>query len=171
MCPDDLKDGRKTLSMQLEIRAATEADAEAATEVMHRSISELCLADHNNDPKILDGWLANKKPEIFRTWLRQGRQSYLVAVEDGRVVCVGAVTDAGLVTLNYVSPDARFRGVSRAMLAALEQRARDCGNRECTLASTATARQFYLSCGYVEVGAAERIFGTESGFPMRKALV
>jgi GNAT superfamily N-acetyltransferase len=157
--------------MTLEIRDATEADAEAATEVMRRSIVELCVTDHHNDPKILNGWLANKKPEIFRAWLQQGSQSYLVAVEDGRIVCVGAVTDAGLITLNYVSPDARFRGVSRAMVAALEQRARERGNRDCTLASTATARRFYSSCGYIEVGAAERHFGTESGFPMRKTLV
>jgi GNAT superfamily N-acetyltransferase len=157
--------------MTLEIRDATEADAEAATEVMRRSITELCPADHKDDPKILGGWLANKTPEIFRAWLQRGGQSYLVAVEDGRLVCVGAVTDAGLITLNYVSPGARFRGVSRAMMAALEQRARARGNRDCTLASTATARQFYRSCGYRDAGASERIFGTESGFPMRKALV
>ena len=138
---------------------------------MCRSITELCLADHNDDPKILGSWLANKKPEIFRSWLQQGDQSYLVAVEDGRIVCVGGVTDSGLITLNYVSPDARFRGVSRAMMSALEQRARDRGNRDCTLASTATARRFYLARGYVETGPPDRKFGTESGFPMRKPLV
>jgi GNAT superfamily N-acetyltransferase len=156
--------------MTLEIRDATEADAEAATEVMRRSITELCLADHNNDPGILDRWLANKKPEIFRTWLQSPNRSYLVAVEAGRIVSVGAVTDAGLITLNYVSPDARLRGVSRAMMAALEQRARDRGCREFTLGSTATARRFYISCGYLEAGPPEPVFGT-SGFPMRKPLV
>ena len=157
--------------MTIEIRDATAADAEAATEVMRRSITELCVADHNNDSKILDGWLANKKQEVFRSWLQQGNQSYLVAVTDGQIVCVGGVTDAGLITLNYVSPEARFRGVSRAMVAALEQRARARGNRDCTLASTATARRFYLACGYVETGPPDRSFGTESGFPMRKPLV
>jgi GNAT superfamily N-acetyltransferase len=157
--------------MTLEIRDATTADAEAATDVMCRSITELCAADHNNGPKILGGWLTNKKPEIFRAWLQQGDQSYLVAVTDGRIVCVGGVTDGGLITLNYVLPEARFRGVSRAMIAALEQRARDRGNRDCTLASTATARRFYLARGYVETGPPDRKFGTESGFPMRKPLV
>ena len=156
--------------MTLEIRDATAADAEAATEVMRRSITELCTADHNDDPKILDGWLANKKLEIFRAWLQQRNHSYLVAVEGGRIVCVGAVTNAGLITLNYVSPEARFRGVSRAMVAALEQRARARGNRDCTLASTATARRFYLANGYVETGRPAGQFGTASGFPMSKAL-
>jgi GNAT superfamily N-acetyltransferase len=157
--------------MTLEIRDAAAADAEAATEVMRRSIAELCVADHNNDPQILRSWLANKKPEIFRRWLQQLDQSYLVVIDDGQVVCVGGVTDAGLITLNYVSPDARLRGVSRAMMAALEQRARDRGNRNCTLVSTATARRFYLARGYVETGPPDRKFGTESGFPMRKVLV
>jgi GNAT superfamily N-acetyltransferase len=94
-----------------------------------------------------------------------------VAIDDGRMVCVGGVTDAGLITLNYVSPDARLRGVSQMMMAALEQRARDRGNRGCTLVSTATARRFYLARGYVETGPPDRKFGTESGFPMRKVLV
>ena len=157
--------------MKLDIRDETAADAEAVTEVMRRAITELCAADHNNDPKILGSWLANKKPEIFRSWLQQKDQSYLVAVEDARIVCVGGVTDASVITLNYESPDARFRGISRAMVAALEGRARDRGNRECTLASTATARSFYRARGYIETGQPDRNFGTESGFPMRKSLV
>jgi GNAT superfamily N-acetyltransferase len=157
--------------MMLEIREATADDAEAATDVMRRSITELCAADHNNDPEILGRWLANKKPEIFRSWLQQVDQSYLVAIDDGQLVCVGGVTDAGLITLNYVSPDARFRGVSQTMMAALEQRARDRGNWESTLVSTAMARRFYLARGYIETGPPDRKFGTESGFPMRKLLV
>jgi GNAT superfamily N-acetyltransferase len=70
--------------------------------------------------------------------------------------------------LNYVSPDARFRGVSRALLAALERRAVERGNAHRTLASTATARRFYLANGYVETGPPRGNFGTQSGFPMRK---
>ena len=155
----------------LYIRDATPQDAEEATEVMRRSIIELCQDDHQNDPKVLDSWLNNKRPEVFRSWLEGTCQSYLVAVENGQIKCVGAVTNGGLITLNYVSPDARFRGVSRTMLAALEQRAREQGNRECRLASTATARRFYASCGYVEAGTSEGLFGGRSGFPMRKTLL
>jgi hypothetical protein len=40
----------------------------------------------------------------------------LVAAEHDTILAVGAVTDSEEVTLNYVSPDARFRGVSRALL-------------------------------------------------------
>ena len=74
----------------------------------------------------------------------------LVAVEGNRILSVGSVTDAGEITLNYVSPDARFSGLSRAMLGALETRARQRGNVRCTLTSTETARRFYLAAGYME---------------------
>jgi len=161
----------------LQIRDAVAPDAEAACVVMRRSIAELCAADHRDDPKILAQWLANKRPEILRDWMARPGQSFLVATDGDSIRGVELVTDAGEITLNYVSPDARFCGVSRALLAALERRAVERGNAHCTLASTATARRFYLTNGYVETGNGyvetgppRGNFGTQSGFPMRKVL-
>jgi GNAT superfamily N-acetyltransferase len=151
------------------IRDAVFEDAPAACETMQRSIAELCAADHNNDPAILQQWLSNKTPEIFRTWIKP-EHSLLVAIEHNRILAVGCVTNAGEITLNYVSPDARFRGVSSALLIALERRAIERGNKRCTLESTETARRFYLSRGYSEDGPAGRKFGTAGGHPMTKHL-
>jgi GNAT superfamily N-acetyltransferase len=152
----------------MEIRDAVTEDAPAACQVMQRSIAELCVADHRNDAAILASWLGNKTPETFRSWIRPGN-SLLVAVEDGRLLAVGSVTDEGEITLNYVSPDARFRGVSRTLLRALEARAAERGNVRCTLSSTETARRFYRANGYVEDGSPVGKFGT-SGYPMSKRL-
>ena len=107
----------------MKIRDAIPEDAPAACQIMRRSIAELCAADHKDDPAILQRWLSNKTPEIFKSWIRPGN-SLLVAVEDDRILAVGAVTDAGEITLNYVSPDARFRGVSGEHCCALSRRAR-----------------------------------------------
>jgi GNAT superfamily N-acetyltransferase len=134
----------------MQIRDAVAADAGAACEVMRRSIAELCVADHHNDPAILARWLSNKTPEIVRSWIAQPVNSLLVAIAGGSLLAVGSVTDAGEITLNYVSPDARFRGVSRAMLGALEVRAAERGNVRCRLTSTETARRFYQAAGYIE---------------------
>ena len=133
-------------------------------------ISELCGADHLNDPVILGRWLANKTPEIVASWISRPGNSVLVAVENGTILAVGSVTDAGEINLNYVSPDARFRGASRALLIALETRARDRGSRRCTLFSTETARSFYRTAGYIEVGPAQHKLGTTSSYPMSKQL-
>ena len=154
----------------MEIRDAVPADAAPACEVLRRSITELCVADHRNDPKILARWLANKTPEILASWIASPESSVLVAVEGAAILAVGSVTDRGEITLNYVSPDARFRGVSRAMLAALEARAMARGNAQTTLISSETARRFYHTAGYVEVGPPQRKFGTDASYPMTRTL-
>jgi len=154
----------------MEIRDAVPSDARAACEVLRRSITELCVADHRNDPAILERWLANKTPEIVASWIAQAGSSVLVAVEAGAILAVGSVTDTGEVMLNYVSPDARFRGLSRAMLRALENRAVERGNARCTLLSTETARRFYHDAGYAEEGPPQGKFGTSSSYPMSKRL-
>jgi GNAT superfamily N-acetyltransferase len=155
----------------MDIRDSVAEDAPAACQVLRRSISELCVADHGNDPRILTRWLSNKTPEIVASWITRPDNSLLIAVERGTVLAVGSVTNAGEVTLNYVSPDARFRGVSRALLGALEARAIERGNVRCRLTSTETARRFYLANGYVEDGFLAGKFGTCASYPMSKPLI
>jgi GNAT superfamily N-acetyltransferase len=157
-------------SHAMAIRDAKPEDAVAACETVRRSISELCGADHGGDAEIVARWLANKTPENLRAWIARPDASLLVAVEDGAIRAVGMVSDAGEILMNYVSPDARFRGVSGALLKALEARGRERGAAIAMLESTETARGFYLSNGYVETGAATRKFGMGSGYRMSKAL-
>lgn len=154
----------------MEIRAAIPEDAAAACQVIRRSITELCVADHRNDEAILMRWLGNKTPEVVASWIGRPDNSLFVAVEANRILAVGSVTDAGEINVNYVSPDARFRGVSRALLGALEARAAERGNTRCILTSTETARRFYLASGYVESGPPVGIFGTSFAYPMSKIL-
>jgi ribosomal protein S18 acetylase RimI-like enzyme len=151
------------------IRDAKPEDGVAACETMRRSIAELCAADHHDDPAIVQRWLSNKAPETFKSWIRPDNV-LLVAAEDDRILAVGCVTSAGEITLNYVAPDARFRGVSSAMLAELEARARARGNAECTLESTETARRFYRARGYVELNSSTAKFGIAGGHWMSKKL-
>jgi GNAT superfamily N-acetyltransferase len=153
----------------MEIRTALDEDAAGACQVIRRSVTELCISDHRNDPTILSKWLSNKTPEIFASWTRHPSNSVIVAIEGGVILGVGAVTDAGDINLNYVSPDARFRGVSREMLRALEARAGEQGNVRCTLTSTETARRFYRDRGYIEEAARLERFGI-FGYPMWRSL-
>jgi GNAT superfamily N-acetyltransferase len=155
----------------MQIRDATAEDAATACDVIRRSISELCVADHHNDPAILDAWLANKTPEIVAGWARQNGNSLLVATEGNAILAVGSVTDAGEIMLNYVAPEARFRGVSRAMLRVLEARAAQRGNTRCRLTSTETAHRFYRSAGYIDDGPPAGKFGTSASYPMSRNLV
>lgn len=136
----------------MQIRTAHEGDAEAACDVLRRSIKELCIADHQGDAQTMEGWLANKTPENVRVWINAPEQRLLTAEAEGKVVGVGAATASGEITLNYVSPDARFQGVSKALLAALEAYLREQGKTRSTLWSTCTAYQFYRAAGYEDAG-------------------
>ena len=136
------------------VRSAQPADAEEATAVLRASISVLCVADHDNDPEFLARWLENKTPRNVRTWTESpGR--FVVAEEPGRIVGVGTVLASGEITLNYVLPEARFRGVSKAVLDSLEGYLCANGTTRATLVSTRTAHRFYRAMGYVDVGQPE----------------
>ena len=131
--------------VRMEIRVARTEDAEQACTVLRRSIQELCHADHNGDAARLADWLFNKTPENVAGWIRNPQSLVFVATEGETILGVAAMTNTGKITLNYVSPEARFRGISKALIDRLEAQARELGLDCCTLNSTETARQFYLS--------------------------
>jgi GNAT superfamily N-acetyltransferase len=130
----------------MRIREARSEDAAAACDVLRRSITELCSLDHGNDRALLDPWLANKTPKNVAAWIAGSH--VLVAEEGDRLIGVAGLTSTGYVTLNYVAPEARFRGVSKALQHALETKAAALGCRSCTLDSTKTAERFYRAQGY-----------------------
>ena len=66
-----------------------------------------------------------------------------VADGDGTIMGVAAMNRTGKITLNYVSPDFRFRGVSKALVHAMEVNMRALHIPESRLESTTTARRFY----------------------------
>ncbi len=139
----------------LSIRRARVTDGEAAIATLRRSISELCLADHHGAADRLEPWLANKTVANWTAWIAREDAVFLVAERDAAVVGVGAATFGGDILLNYVHPEARFSGVSKALLAALEAEVRRHSARRCRLQSTVTARAFYVACGYRPEGEDE----------------
>ena len=137
--------------MSFSVRQARTGDAAAAAAVLRASITTLCLADHGNDPQLLACWLANRTPGNVRTWI-EGPGRFVVAEERGRIVGVGGASVSGEIVLNYVLPEDRFRGVSKAVLISLETHLRAQGLLRSTLFSTRTAHEFYRAMGYVETG-------------------
>lgn len=130
------------------VRPARPEEAAAIAALLRRSIRDLCAADHQGDTARLDAWLANKTPESVARWLGDPEQRLVVAEIDGRLAGVGAARRHGDVLLNYVSPDFTRRGVSSAILAALEGWMRASGSSESRLETTETARAFYRARGY-----------------------
>jgi len=67
---------------------------------------------------------------------------FVAIAEDNAILGVGLLSKAGEIKLNYVSPDARFRGVSSALIEAMEAEAQGLGVTRITLNGTATAHRF-----------------------------
>jgi GNAT superfamily N-acetyltransferase len=156
--------------MEFAIRAARAQDAEAIVDVWKRSIVELCVEDHRNDPAILNAWLENKTPQTVLRWLTSSENAVLVPVERNSIVGVGLVRRNGELEVCYVAPEATARGVGTKLLEALEHAAKKWGVSEISLKSTATARRFYQRRGYMEASRPIVMFGGLNAYPLRKAL-
>jgi len=139
------------------------------SEVLTRSITELCTLDHDNDPAAIAAWVANKTPEGVRRILENPDVKLFVAERDGVVAAVGCVQAGIEIGLNYVHPAHRFQGVSRALLAAMEHAMREADVTEAKLKSTRTAHDFYRANGWEDAG--ELYTGRWiDAWPMRKRL-
>ena len=151
------------------VRPAVEADIPEMSAVMTASVTELCGADHHNDPQNIAQWVSNRTPAGVAKMLANPSQGFFVAERDREIAAVGAVNRDGVVISNYVSPAHRFSGVSRALLMHLEQVLRDWGHEEGKLVSTITAHRFYLDAGWSDDGAPDTT-GFAISYPMRKRL-
>ena len=150
------------------VRPAQMADADQAVDVVRRSIRDLCALDHRDDPATIALWLANKTADNMRRWI--GTNTVLVAIDGERIAGVASVREDGHVLLNYVAPEARFKGASRSLIHEIEVWAAQRGLTELTLDSTATALRFYQSNGWTMTGPPQPGFGVTMRHLMRKDL-
>ena len=155
--------------MSVTVRRATEADIPAMSRVLIASITELCAADHGSDPVKLSAWLRNKTPGGVQEMLENPRGQLFVAELDGILGAVGAISNDGQITLNYVAPEMRFRGMSKTLLARLEAELQARGCAEGRLEATATAKLFYEKAGW-SVDGPQAEDRAVNGYPMRKTL-
>ena len=156
--------------MSCHIRKAVLSDALLACKVVRDSIEKLCVDDHRGDAATLTDWLENKTPENFERWIQSDQHLAVAAELDERVVGFGLLNVNGYIALLYVAPEARFRGVSKALLGALEKEAMLAGIGELEVVSSATALQFYRATGYSPTGDRVQGFGVTSGYPMSREL-
>lgn len=154
----------------LNLRPAEPSDAEAATALLRRSITELCTTDHQNDAATLAAWLANKTPQHFRQVLANPNAFCVVAEENDRLLGVGTIARDGSIRLLYLLPGVQRRGVGKAIYLAMEQQAKTWGLRKLIAQSNTDACAFYESMGFLSTGPATPFFGKALSWPYEKVL-
>lgn len=131
------------------IRFAVTQDAPFAVAVLRSSITQLCVADHQNNAATLERWLRNKTPEQFLRWLADPQNCVVVAEIESVLCGVGLIRTSGDLDLCYVQPGWQGAGIGRALLSALEAQARNWNLLQIRLISTVTARTSYERHGYL----------------------
>lgn len=151
------------------IQTATTDQAEAICDVLIRSISILCVADHGRSTEIVDRWLANKTTRMCTQWINDLSAPLLVAMSNDQVAGVGKIDRQGYIQLCYVAPEAVRSGYGKGLVTAMEQLAAGWYLDRVTLESTRTALPFYISLGYRQTGVT-KVFDTMDSYHMSKTL-
>jgi putative acetyltransferase len=127
------------------VRRAGEEDCEGIWRVHTRAIRG--IANSYYTPEEIESWASPRQPEHYVEPVRN--KEFYVAEEDGDVIGFGALDHKQKeIEAVYVSPEAARRGVGKAILRRLEERARELGIESLKMDASLNAVPFYKSAGY-----------------------
>jgi putative acetyltransferase len=160
--------------MSVTIREMRPEDARRFLEIHHAAVRGIAARDYSTS--VVDAWARPITDEAIEGFLaNRDREVRLVAEIDGEPVGIGAiVVSLSELRACYVAPSAARRGVGSALVAKIEQIAREHRLDHLVLESSTTAEPFYAGLGY-QVESRGELF-LSPGVPMaavrmRKRLV
>lgn len=135
-----------------QIRQADPDEAAAIAALIRQSITELCVADHQNDSNKLNDWLGNKTAENVVQWIQHETNTFLVAEMEQQLASIALMGHRPInpaeILLCYTHPQYLRRGAASALISALEQRAYKNNAVAMVVDSSITAKTFYAACGF-----------------------
>ncbi|MFD1694094.1 GNAT family N-acetyltransferase [Roseibium aestuarii] len=155
--------------MPFTIVSADPAYAVEIARLSRRSVEELCAADHAGAGPGLDAWLNALATDRIERWITRPGVFLMAVDETTQVLGAVAATTMGEIALLHVLPEARFQGVSKALLRQLGRALDDLGASHLLVRSPETARRFFEARGFEPAGPAEEREGLRL-HPLRKAL-
>jgi GNAT superfamily N-acetyltransferase len=150
----------QSTAMEIAIRPATAADAEAVHNIVLQALRETNARDY--PPSVIDR-LVLTLPDTVASHLTIWRA--FVAIVDGQVVGTGSL-NGQTVSAVYVHPDYQGRGIGTKLMDAVENAATAQSQGTLSVQSSVTAKPFYARRGFrvVQEGA----FGEEPTIVMSK---
>ena len=146
--------------MEIVIRNATAADAEAVHKIVLRALRETNARDY--PPSVIDRLvltLPDKVASNLETWCA------FVAIVNGQVVGTGSL-NGRMVSSVYVHPDYQGHGIATKLMDAVENAASAQSQGTLSVQSSITAKPFYAKRGFRIVR--EGFFGEEPTILMSK---
>ena len=134
--------------MAVRIRELRPEEARRFLEIHHAAVRGLAAQDY--PPSVVEAWAAPITADAIQRFLaNRDREIRLVAEVDGEAAGIGAlVLSHSELRACYVAPSAARRGVGSALVAKIEQIAREHGLDFLELESSITAEPFYAVLGY-----------------------
>jgi len=130
-------------------------------------------------PVIIDEWapavIVNERVQTFQRWIERGEELIVVATASvGEIIGFGSIVPTNS-ELRAVYVDAAYggQGVGGALLARLEELARDAGLTELRMDASINAVPFYEANGFISLEPGEHIMssgGSMACVRMRKVL-
>lgn len=154
----------------LDIRRATQGDAQTAFDIRRQAIRHQCIGAYTEQQML--AWTVGAAKDGYDTLME--KHFYLGCIQ-GRPVATGMLdlenSEIGAI---FVLPDFMGQGLGLKILNYVECLARDLGLEEVNLDATLNAAEFYRRCGYV--GNESAVYHSPSGLelacvPMVKALL
>jgi GNAT superfamily N-acetyltransferase len=164
-------------SLPFQLRPGRPDDALAILEVQRSAIRKTAVAAYS--AAIIDEWapavIVRERVATFERWIERGEELIVIAMDPaGRIIGFGSIVPANS-ELRAVYVDAAYggQGVGRALLARLEELARDAGLVELLLDASINAVPFYEANGFTSLGRGEHVMssgGRMACVRMRKTL-
>lgn len=127
------------------IRRAREEDCQSILRIHLRAIREIARSHYTSEE--IEAWASPRKPEHYLEAIQT--KEFHVAEEDGVVIGFGTLNqEEGEIEAVYVNPEAVRRGVGKAILQELEERAKNLGLKSLRMNASLNAVPFYESAGY-----------------------
>lgn len=142
----------------MEVRSYRDGDAEALARVFHRAVREGAAAQYGE--AAVAAWSPELRPVAAWEARLEGTDT-VVATEDGVPVGFMNLDAKGYLDLAFVLPEYMGKGVSDALYAVLEGRARAAGLGTLTVQASLLAERFFARQGWQVVRRQEVEIGGE----------
>lgn len=126
------------------LRAATAQDLPTLSSLFAASVAALATEHYDADAR--RAWAAFAREDGFAGFVLDA--DTLVALRDGAIAGFAGLRSDGHVVSLYVAPEAARRGVARALLEALLERARAAGHLRLTTDASAVSRPVFERLGF-----------------------
>lgn len=128
------------------IRAYHSADAETTLRIFQEAIMVTAAGDYTREQ--LNAWARPDQLDVTQWDQSMLRRNSVVATLGNQVTGFSDVSKDGYIDMLYVSPDFARKGVARALMAFLEDQARNYSAQQLTANVSTTAGPFFEAVGF-----------------------